>query len=214
MIKNDMISKRGFGVRTWFARRFGLGRRETVILVVLVAVIGILALLGETVQLLLRYERDSVMSGELWRLLTAHLVHLSVSHAALNLTGLVMVGVLFFAELKLSRWLLVTLISAAAVDIGYLLDTSVQWYVGLSGVLHGIVFVGGLCWAKRGLWEGYVFAVFVAAKLIWEQTSGALPVSTELTGGPVAVDSHLYGVIGAGLAYLFVWLVDRKSKRV
>src|SRR5690606_30285485 len=37
---------------------------------------------------LLRYEREAIFAGQLWRLLTGHLVHLSWTHLLLNILGL------------------------------------------------------------------------------------------------------------------------------
>ena len=76
---------------------------------------------GETVAAALRYERGAVLSGEVWRLLTAHLVHADWAHLAWNVGGLVLVFALFAGEYSRRDWLLVMLASTAAIDLGFLL---------------------------------------------------------------------------------------------
>src|SRR5262245_13977247 len=52
------------------------------------------ALGGDAIRMELRYERAAVFRGELWRLVTGHIVHLGWSHTLLNLAGLALVWML------------------------------------------------------------------------------------------------------------------------
>ena len=61
-------------------------------------------------------------------------------------------------------------------------------------------------WISRSEFEGYLLAAFLAAKLVWEQLDGALPMSVSSAGGPVVVDAHLAGALG-GLAGAFAVLL-------
>ena len=81
-----------------------------------------------------------------------------------------------------------------------------HWYVGLSGVLHGLFIAGALRWMSRAEIEGYVLAAFLVVKLVWEQVYGALPMSVSGAGGPVVVDAHTAGAVG-GLACAFAVLL-------
>jgi len=112
-------------------------RRETLIrwAPVLVIVAASLALgLGEDeLRQWGRYDREALDSGELWRLVTAHLVHLGWGHLWLNLAALVMMAVLFDGLMSASDWVLASVLSALSIDIGlYLFQPEVAWYVGLS----------------------------------------------------------------------------------
>jgi rhomboid family GlyGly-CTERM serine protease len=173
------------------------------------AAVVLLAIGGAKVERALRYERAAVLEdGEYWRLLTAHLVHLSAYHLVLNLAGLVLVAVLFPRLFSPGAWLAVGLVSAAAIDLGFLWnEPELEWYVGLSGVLHGILAAGAVAWWRR---ESKLFAFLLSAilvgKLVWEQGAGDLPTAGTM---PVVVDAHLYGAIGGAIAALGLELSRR-----
>jgi rhomboid family GlyGly-CTERM serine protease len=165
------------------------------------AALLLLALTGEPGRLLLRYDRAALAGGQAWRLLTAHLVHLDMRHALLNGCGLALMWALFARDYTARQWLLVVLGAIVAIDAGlWLCDSTVQWYVGSSGALHGVMAAGALAHLRRREAEGWVLAGLLAAKLVWEQWVGPLP----LAGGVVVVDAHLYGVIGGAAVAAFL----------
>ena len=133
--------------------------------------------------------------------MSAHVVHLDVRHALLNAAGLALVWMLFARDYSPKAWLAIVLAAIAAIDAGlWLGDSTVQWYVGSSGALHGALAAGVLAHLRKGERDGWLLAGLLAAKLLYEQTSGALPFSGS---DPVVVDAHLYGVAGgAGVAAL------------
>ena len=148
----------------------------------------------------LRFERTGIAAGEAWRLLTGHLVHLGVSHTLLNLAGLVLVWVLVGRAFSTRQWLWIMAGSVAAIDLGLWFGSpSLEWYVGLSGLLHGMLAAGIVAGLAARSGEAVVLAVVVAGKLAWEQFAGPLPGSEATSGGAVIVDAHLYGVIGGAL---------------
>ena len=172
------------------------------------ALLGCCALLlaltavGDPGRALLRYDRAALAAGQLWRLMTAHLVHLDLHHALLNCAGLVLMWALFARDYRPRQWLVITLASMAAIDAGlWLWDSTVRWYVGSSGVLHGFMAAGTLARLRRGEAEGWVLAAFLVGKLAWEQGVGPLPLSGS---DPVVVDAHLYGVAGGLAAAAFL----------
>jgi rhomboid family GlyGly-CTERM serine protease len=157
---------------------------------------------GDRARMLLRYERAQLALGQWWRLLTAHLVHLDLRHALLNSVGLTLMWALFARDFTPRHWLVVLLAAAAAIDAGlWFGDSTVQWYVGSSGVLHGVMAAGALAHIRRGERDGWILAALLAVKLLYEQRHGALPFSG---GDPVVVDAHLWGVLGGGLAAAFL----------
>jgi rhomboid family GlyGly-CTERM serine protease len=153
----------------------------------------------------LRYDRAGIAAGEIWRLLTGHLVHLGVSHAILNVAGLVLVWLLVGRAYRWNQWLWVMAGSLAAIDMGlWFAAPSLDWYVGLSGLLHGMLAAGVVAGLVERSGEAAILAAVVAGKLAWEQFAGPLPGSEATSGGAVIVDAHLYGVIGGTLVALIL----------
>ncbi len=165
--------------------------------VLLALLCGCMALAGAACAAALRYQRAQILHGQLWRLLTAHLVHLGIPHLLLNLCGLGLVWAIFARELAgLAGWL-VLLCSALGVSLGLLLfEPGLEWYVGLSGVLHGLFAAGVLrLWRERPA-EAALLLTVLAGKLVWEQCFGPLPGTSAVAGGPVVVSAHLFGALG------------------
>ena len=170
-------------------------------LLVAVVTIACIGLEAAEARDLLAYDRAALEAGQVWRLLTGHFVHLGWTHLVLNLAGLALVAWLVGSVFDWLRWVLVALVSIAAIDAGlWLLNLALDWYVGLSGMLHGLLAAGLLPRLLQRDRESIVLAVFVLAKLAWEQFSGPLPGSETTSGGAVIVDAHLYGVIGGLVA--------------
>ena len=170
----------------------------------------LLGLGGDSARELLRYEREAIVAGQIWRLLTAHLVHLGWPHLWLNVIAVLILGNLFADVLERSDWWLGLLVSALAIDGGLLLmDRSVQWYVGLSGVLHGIMLLGGLRLLPAHTLLGLGLLAGVIAKLLWEQWQGPLPFTQAAAAGPVLVNAHLFGAVGGLISFGAAWIKRR-----
>ena len=172
-------------------------------LIALILVVLGLAAMGEPARAALRYERSGLADGDWWRLIGAHLVHLGWRHALLDLTGVALAGWLFGRLYGPLRWLWIVMLSAAAVDAGlWWLTPGLEWYVGLSGVLHGVVIAAGVALARMGERGGWLLLAAIALKLGVEQWLGPLWLTAATAGGPVVVDAHLYGACGGLLAAL------------
>lgn len=172
-----------------------------------------LGLGGEAAREWGRFEREALQAGELWRLVTAHLVHLGWGHLWLNVLALGLMGLLFDRLVSPWEWLSGSILSAAGIDVGlYLMHVELGWYVGLSGVLHGLMVLGAAALARARSPIGYVLIIGVLGKLLWEQWQGPLPFSEPTSGGPVLVDAHLYGALG-GLAALAITALRRRFRR-
>jgi rhomboid family GlyGly-CTERM serine protease len=167
------------------------------------AVLLLLQLGGAPVRTALRYDRAALGAGQWWRLASAHLVHLDLRHALLNILGLVLMWALFVRDYRARQWFLILAAAAAAIDAGlWFRDTQVLWYVGASGVLHGVMAAGILAALRRREPPGLALAVFLLAKLLYEQWAGALPLAGAAV--PVVVSAHLYGVLGGTAAALWM----------
>ena len=182
---------------------------------VVAAVAVLLQLGGKPVQEALAYERDAVASGQLWRLVTGHFVHLGWSHLLLNLLGLALVCWLVGHAFNWLRWLYIGLVILATMGAGFwFLYPVLDWYVGLSGLEHGLIAAGLLAGIVNRDREAMILACFVVAKLGWEQAVGPLPGSESTAGGAVIVDAHLYGAIGGVLGALLSWRSVRQRAAI
>jgi rhomboid family GlyGly-CTERM serine protease len=181
--------------------------------VALILVCALLAAGGDELRDAGRYERAALESGEYWRLVSGHLVHLGLGHLWPNLAAAAIIAVLFDGVFRSADWLRVGAAAAAAIDLGlYVLEPQVLWYVGLSGVLHGYVAAGALALLARRDKLGLVLTIGLAAKVIFEQVFGPLPFTAESVGGPVVVAAHLYGVVGGLLAEAASQLARHRSR--
>jgi rhomboid family GlyGly-CTERM serine protease len=154
----------------------------------------------------LRYERVALHNGEWWRWISAHWVHLGALHLLLDSAGLVLLWALYARELRPWEWLLVMLGATATIDAGlWWAQPQVQWYVGLSGLLHGAWAAGAAAGLRHGRW-GWLMVVILALKLVLEQRSGGSLLSSEF---PVVTIAHVYGALG-GVGVYAAWALARK----
>jgi len=180
----------------------------------LILVAAALMLGGDAARDGLAFERDSIRAGEVWRLFTGHLAHLGWPHFALNAAGLALVWTLVGDAYKPAGWLLIVFTSIAAIDLGlWIFNPQLQWYVGLSGALHGVLAAGLVMSLRQPRIETTILALLLLGKLTWEQFNGPLPGSEGSSGGHVVVDAHLYGAIGGLLAGLSTWLIRVRTSR-
>jgi rhomboid family GlyGly-CTERM serine protease len=171
-------------------------------LALVVVLLASATLAGPPVVAALRYERAAVAAGEWWRLLGCHLVHFDARHLALNLAGLGLLWWLYVADARPWQWLFVALAAALAVGAGlYLLAPAVRWYLGLSGVLHGLWAAAVVFARRRWRLEALVSGALLAAKLAAEQIFGPLSGALE-SALPVITVAHFYGAVGGAVAAL------------
>ena len=163
---------------------------------------------------ILRFDRSAIQHGEVWRLFSGNFVHLGWSHLLLNLAGLAVIWMLYHRLLSLRSWLLVVVVSSLAVGVGlWLLNPQLEWYVGLSGSLHGLFFAGAITSLAAGYRAEWLLLVVMFGKLLWEQFVGPTPGTADLAGGPVIVDAHLYGAIAGIVCGVFFYRAHRQAAR-
>ncbi len=162
---------------------------------------------GDAVRNAGSFDRAAIRGGEWWRLLTAHFVHLDAGHALLNGLGVVLMWALFARDYSPLRWLAIYLFAALTISAGlWFLNPELEWYVGASGALHGVMTAGTLAHLRRRDLDGWILAIFIVAKLSYEQIAGSMPLSG---AAHTIVDAHLYGAVG-GLV-LAVFLKSRRE---
>jgi rhomboid family GlyGly-CTERM serine protease len=175
-------------------------------------VIALLLAGGETARQALAFDRIALAQGQVWRLLSAHAVHLGGYHAVLNLIALLALVLLCPAPLPAREWLRrITLLALAVSALLYLFAPEVDRYVGFSGVLHGLFLLGLLPQARAGDRIAIACLAYLAGKILWEQIVG-VPLSDQAAiGGRVVTQAHLFGTL-AGLAYALAFGSIRKGE--
>ena len=153
----------------------------------------------------LRYERSAIIEGELWRLVTGHWVHLGWSHLAVNLAGLLLVWSLWGRALQNLQWLVCILWIALAQSLLLLaLNPEIHWYVGLSGLLHGLFAVGALLQLRSDPLVGGVALAVLTGKLLLEALN--LSGGTTIPGiDQVVEEAHLYGAVSGVVCGSYYW---------
>jgi rhomboid family GlyGly-CTERM serine protease len=149
---------------------------------------------------------------ESWRVLTAHLVHLGWAHTIMNLAALWLIAWLFGRLFSPRNWLWLGMATALGISAGlWWFSPEIDWYVGISGVLHGFTMAAAIILVAHRIAAGYLVLLMVGGKIFWEQASGALPMTAMTSGGAVVVDSHLYGALVGALVSIAIVLNDRRS---
>jgi len=192
--------------QSWFRSancdaRYGAALLASVLLLLALSAVGAAGREG------LQYERDALAHYQWWRLISAHLIHLGWRHALLNCAGLTLLWMLFAREFSPRRWLWILLLATAAIDAGlWWLRPSVDWYLGASGVLHGVWAAGACAMYRRGDAVGASLMLLLIVKLVYEQQSPASLFEADL---PLVPAAHLFGTLGGLLG---AWLPRTAAK--
>lgn len=155
---------------------------------------------------LLEFDREKIFNGEIWRIWTAHFVHSNGLHFALNMSVALPLYWLCITAIKKHQLLLCSIVFSTLISIILLLgQPHIDWYNGLSGLLHALAtyfFVLLAISRDKMFWGGLI--------LIW------LKVLSELIGlhygheslignMRVITEAHFIGaIIGTLSAFLLV----------
>lgn len=190
--------------------------RKYVLYALLLAIIVLLSLAEPWSSQWLGFDREAIQGGQWWRLFSAHFVHLSIFHMLGNAFGVLLVAYVAGGSLNNGLGMLLLLWNVLVVGFGlYFYADYLQTYVGLSGVLHGLIIAAPFIspFYSRGTAFGVLLLVVV--KVGWEQSPFYDDMAmSEIINGRVETNAHLLGVI-AGLAFLLAYYsVGYFSKRV
>lgn len=148
----------------------------------------------------------TVLQGEIWRLLTAHLIHLDWEHFAMNMIGMGLCMLAFQSHIKPVHWLASFCVIAVFSSLCLLSTYDInQRYMGFSDVLHGWILLGAISIARSEFKLSLAIFVLFWIKIIEENSGLAFFTSGSMELENIATDSHLYGAIG-GMLYGFAWL--------
>ena len=184
--------------------------RDTKLRPQFVAFMAELAVLGvghEWANPWLEFDRAAIEQGQVWRIVTCHLVHLNVWHLLLNLAGLLLCGV-FFADL-LDRWRFWSWLGFCSLVAGlalYGLDSQLRYYVGLSGILHGLLVLCLLLGWRGNPWLHSLVLLIIAGRLFSEHNPGYdINYLHNWIDGSVYVNAHLYGAVSGLMLWGLLW---------
>ncbi len=148
---------------------------------------------------LLEYRR-ALAAQEPWRLFTGHFVHLSLLHALLNCVALLLLDRLFADRLRPRELFAILGLAPILVSLVFwLVLPELQWYRGLSGVLHAVYFAGCVTWIAsstgRARWLPVAALIGGTLKVLVEQPWDASFPVHEVLRIAVVPQSHLIGAI-------------------
>lgn len=166
---------------------------------------------------LLEYRR-ALLTTEPWRWITGHAVHINWAHAAINVAAWWVVARLFAPDLSARRQALVLALSAFAISATLAwFYPSIEWYRGLSGVLHGLFFAGATVWmitarprTLANLWLPVALWVGGWIKVLLEQPIGAATPYVDWLQAGVVPQAHLAGAACGTLFGLAVATLDAR----
>jgi len=158
---------------------------------------------------ILVYDKEAIAGGELWRLVTGHLVHVNTGHLLLNVAALFPLA--WFLERGIgippAKLISMFLISILAIDAW--LFVGLPWidqYVGLSAYLNGLYSLLMLfAWRKSGHKVFLLFLTGDALKIAYEGLTNT-SIFTSLPWPPVPT-AHAVG-FAAGVAFFFILRTD------
>lgn len=161
----------------------------------------------------LDYNRELVINGELWRLVSGNFNHTNIYHLLLNMSALAVICGLHYRYYNSTAFLSLVLLLSIGVGAGiFYFSPSTHLYVGLSGILHGIIIVGAIIDATKGFYTGYILIIGTILKVINEQLFNSPIELSQLIEAEVLTEAHLYGLVsGLIIAPLFVYLNKKKS---
>ena len=177
------------------------------------ALLAVLGLLHEQVNPWLNYEGEAILGGQLWRLWTAHLVHLNLWHLGMNLGGFLLCAWFFpdvYSRQRLLVWLVCSPLFISLMMLG--VDQTPGTYVGLSGALHGWLVLALLLGFRQHPWIHSLVLALLAGRLLYEQLPGYdVDYLQDWIDGSVYVNAHLYGAVSGVLLAAAVKLLGRRA---
>jgi len=186
-------------------------QKSSLLLPAILIIMSILAFIApSSTRDLLEFKREMISQGEFWRLFTGHFFHTNLNHLLLNLAAVVLLWFLhgeFYQKLT-SILFLISICLLTALGI-YFFALDIHWYVGLSGILHGLFIWGAIKDIESKRITGYLLLIGVVMKLIYEQLYGADPSVSSLIDANVAIDAHLWGAISGAVISIVLLFIDK-----
>jgi rhomboid family GlyGly-CTERM serine protease len=157
-------------------------------------VVVALLLAGRWTLPLLRYDSAAIVSGEAWRLVTGHFVHLGWIHGLVNLACLAACAFLLGGRWR--PWPTVLLLAGLTGLLLLAGAPSVSRYAGFSGLIYGLAVLGLAPHARRD-WLAASVLLLVCVRVGWQVVAGPSATEAAWIGGPVVAQGHVAGIAAA-----------------
>ena len=155
------------------------------------------------------FKREDILYGHYWLLLSGHFSHANTSHLLLNVAAWTLVWIYGWSVCNGLIWSLLFSVSTLGTSLGLFFLLDIEWYSGLSGVLHGLLIAIVLLrlLKNRQDWSAWLLLLFIPAKLLYEYLSQAPFYTASLINIPVIDEAHFFGFISG----IFCWLLIASS---
>ncbi len=180
---------------------------------VLISII-IIVFLFEHLATYLVYDRSAILEGELWRLLTCHLVHFSFWHVSLNIIVFGITGWIIEKKRYPGYGMLIFLMSFVISISLILFEPDMKLYGGLSGIAYGTLTyltLFGLEYSKKWHSLSRLIFVLVLFKAVVELYLNNTFTNVDMSFRPVPL-SHFIGVLVAIMQFYFFKLIIYKHR--
>ncbi|MCB1669435.1 MAG: rhombosortase [Porticoccaceae bacterium] len=161
--------------------------------------------------LALEFDRKLIFSGEIWRIWTAHFVHSNNNHFALNAIAGVITYSFFYKSINIKvlliQWGVLSMLISLALLMVY---PNIQWYNGLSGLLHAFVAYSA---TEKALQKKPLFLtilVILCGKVLYEMVRTQLGYRNMLGEIAIIFEAHVCGVLVGILIALIARLFSSK----
>jgi len=185
--------------------------REQIIGPVSVFLVALLCLINSDMwSTTANFDREAIVSGEYWRVITGHFFHTNTMHFLLNCSGIIMLWLLHGHYYTTRSYLALIVILCITTSLFiYLFSPKLHLYVGLSGVLHGIFVYGAIKDILHNEKTGYILLLGLTLKVLHEQIVGPSADISALIDADVAIDAHLWGAL-SGAIYTLLHIIILK----
>lgn len=156
------------------------------------------------------YDRTLIEQFEIWRFLSANFLHTNLNHLLLNVAGIALLWGLHGQYYNGFGYLsLIVFCSLVCTLLLFFFVNNLQWYVGLSGTLHGLFVFGAYLDIRHKMASGWLLLIGVWIKIGYEQWQGPSDQIANLIDAQVAVDAHFFGAI-AGLVIVIISILTKR----
>jgi rhomboid family GlyGly-CTERM serine protease len=147
----------------------------------------------------IRFDREAIMHGQWWRLITNIMTHSNDYHLLLNCASVALIWSLYGSELKIKLSTVVVLYTSIFVGFCLLFFSPTNIYVGFSGALYGIIVIAAYNGFKLGDKWSLGLAIIVIGRVIYQQIDGPSEELAVMIESRVAIESHAFGIVSAVL---------------